>query len=173
MMIGAHYPRSLVNQMKIVNRDSITMLEVIVDGGMVGSNPGKGGWGAALRVKFMDITLPTIYYGETFGDEIVTNNIAEYRAILGILKVIQKDYMVDVDYVSIYSDSLLAINQIRGKWICQDPILKDLKGQILEIHDNIVSADNGCIWSIQFKHRGREYTKEAHNYIAQLLGRKK
>jgi ribonuclease HI len=51
----------------------------------------------------------------------LSNNQAEYRALIDVLK-----YVAQGSSVCIKTDSLLVVEQFRGRWAVNDPILKGL-----------------------------------------------
>lgn len=80
---------------------------IYIDGASLG-NPGPSGAGlVAFDEKGNEILRDSIYLGE------MTNNMAEYEALIRALKKIQKSA---VRAVNIYTDSLLVANQILGKY---------------------------------------------------------
>lgn len=135
----------------------------IVDGGMIGSNPGKGGWGGCFRLYIGDTLVDERFYGESFGDEEVTNNICEWRAINGaMMRFIEKYW--DAQEFRIISDSKLVVMQSRGKWQCKDDHLAQLKKIFNCLHSRLDGH-------LTIEHKRREHTTVAHDHIAKILGR--
>ena len=87
------------------------VLKVNIDGACQ-PNPGQGGIGAyfVINDKAESYSLPL--------DGIVTNNIAEYEALIFSLeKIISRNDVVD--QVIVFSDSQLVCMQFNGKWKCK------------------------------------------------------
>jgi ribonuclease HI len=141
-------------------------VEIVVDGGMIGSNPGKGGWGGRFRVYIDDTLADERFFGEAFGTEIVTNNVAEWRAINGaMMRCIE--YYWDADMITIVSDSKLAVQQANNRWQCKDDHLYQLKQIYCRLRTQL------CNTKLEIKHKRRKHTECAHDHIAQILGRSK
>ena len=77
---------------------------VIYTDGACSGNPGKGGWGAIL--KYGDHTKEISGYAE-----LTTNNKMELQAVIEALKLIKKDYDIEI-----FTDSNYVKNGIT-KWI--------------------------------------------------------
>lgn len=131
---------------------------VYTDGSIEGGNP--GGWGVGgWIIKSQE--------GEVIGKGVVdlgsgpdvTNNQAEFKAILSALKSINYDH----DLI-IYSDSKLAVNILSGEWNCHNTGLSIIKKEIL----NIINNRNG---SVEFKWIPRSQNEEADT-ISRSLYRK-
>jgi len=149
-------------------------VEAIVDGGMIGGNPGKGGWGGRFRVyndeHSCDETLvDEKYFGFSFGTEVVTNNVAEWRAILGAMQIFHEHYFDATSWL-IVSDSKLAVMQANGKWRCKNEHMERLHYMYLFLHKSLTA--NGLI-PFTIEHRRRKFTECAHDHIAKILGRSK
>lgn len=86
-----------------------------VDGASRG-NPGHGGAGAYLiNEQDEEVARLTLYLGK------VTNNFAEYQALLLGLKEAKKR---KIKSLVIYSDSELMVRQINGEYKVKNPTLK-------------------------------------------------
>ncbi len=98
-------------------------LVAYIDGSSVG-NPGEAGYGVVLKDEKGE-TLKAVgrYIGRA------TNNVAEYRGLLGCLEL-AKEY--DACSLVVHSDSQLLVNQMRGTYRVKKPHLKVLHTQILE-----------------------------------------
>ena len=141
-------------------------VEAIVDGGMIGGNPGKGGWGGRFRVYIGDTMVDEKFFGFSFGNEIVTNNVAEWRAVIGAVQIFAEHYYdYDYDY-HIISDSKIVVQQAKGKWKCGDVHL----GRLREIYNKLCGA-LPAVACLQIEHRRRAHTTCAHDHIAEILGR--
>lgn len=89
------------------------------DGGSRG-NPGPASFGALVR----DAATGTVIAsrGETIGH--ATNNVAEYRGLIGALEL-ARDHAPDVA-VEVRMDSKLVIEQMAGRWRIKEPTLREL-----------------------------------------------
>ena len=150
-------------------------VEAIVDGGMIGSNPGKGGWGGRFRVyndpHSCDETMVTEkYFGFSFGEEVVTNNVAEWRAIIGAMQMFAEHFYNFTEY-EIVSDSKVAVMQANGTWECKDPHLARLKFVFDQLAYGMRNRFGGT--KITIRHARRAHTEVAHDHIAKILGRSK
>ena len=101
------------------------VLKVNIDGACQ-PNPGQGGIGAyfVINDKAESYSLPL--------DGIVTNNIAEYEALIFSLeKIISRNDVVD--QVIVFSDSQLVCMQFNDKWKCKDDKLSLLLKKAKEL----------------------------------------
>lgn len=89
------------------------------DGGSRG-NPGPASYGALVR----DASTGTVIAsrGETIGR--ATNNVAEYRGLIGALEL-AREHVPGVA-VEVRMDSKLVIEQMAGRWRIKDAALRDL-----------------------------------------------
>jgi ribonuclease HI len=96
-------------------------VRLYVDGSSKG-NPGEGGAGAVIKDELeRTVSHCKRYLG------LVTNNIAEYQAlILGL----QEARQLGSQEVEIYLDSELVVNQINGVYRVRDSKLKTLEGEV-------------------------------------------
>jgi ribonuclease HI len=96
-------------------------LRLYVDGSSKG-NPGEGGAGVVIKDEQERTVLQSKRH---LG--LVTNNIAEYQAlILGL----QEARQLGSQEVEIYLDSELVVNQINGVYRVRDSKLKTLEGEV-------------------------------------------
>lgn len=80
-------------------------------------NPGPSGLGIVIKDESDEILLThKQYIGKA------TNNQGEYTALLESLKLL-KNLNVEYDFVEFYSDSLLMVNQLTGKYKIKDKYL--------------------------------------------------
>ena len=93
-------------------------LKIFIDGACQ-PNPGNGGIGIFIDSKEIreEFSLPL--------KGIVTNNIAEYEALIFTLDLIFKKYN-SFKQIKIFSDSKLVCMQFNKKWKCKDQNLKSL-----------------------------------------------
>tara|TARA_X000001036_G_scaffold439549_1_gene491080 strand:+ start:794 stop:1234 length:441 start_codon:yes stop_codon:yes gene_type:complete len=101
-------------------------IKLYTDGACKG-NPGPGGAGA--RAEYPD---GTVEEWKKFLGRKVTNNIAEYSAIiLGLEGILKKGSPCELGVI-IYTDSNLAVNQINGKWQVKNKGLIPLKQTVMK-----------------------------------------
>jgi ribonuclease HI len=94
-------------------------IEIYTDG--AGSGPdGKGASFAWLNISTHEKHVESIPG--------LTNNQAEYRAVISALKPVQKGSMV-----KIMTDSLLVVSQLRGEWRIRDSKLETLASEVKTI----------------------------------------
>ncbi|RHN49887.1 putative ribonuclease H [Medicago truncatula] len=127
-----------------MSRGNQRFCNLMFDGASSG-NPGPAGAGAVLY----DEDWCLLYrFREGLGYQ--TNNAAEYRAlILGLNQAIYKGYR----NISVHGDSLLVVNQFLGIWKINNPRLRNLCDEALELADNF--------HSLQIQHIPRECNTEA------------
>ena len=122
------------------------ILEIFIDGACQ-PNPGKGGIG--IFIKSSDFQEK---YSFTLKDE-VTNNIAEYEALIKCLNFIKNKFM-KFDEIVIYTDSKLVCMQFNKFWKC-----KDLKLQQLLNNAHLIYSELNV--NIKLEHIPRELNTEA------------
>jgi len=98
-------------------------INLYIDGCSKG-NPGEAGAGVLITTTNQDILIKKSY---TLG--IKTNNESEYMALLLGLADIEK--YIKTTKINIYSDSLLLVNQINGKYKINNSRLKKLHEKAL------------------------------------------
>lgn len=126
-------------------------LIVNTDGASRG-NPGPSAYGFVINARGGAILHQD---GKTIG--IATNNIAEYKAVLGALEYIKKRWGNRAPHsIEIITDSQLIANQLSGSYKLKNPVLKLLFHEIknLEFELGIISYRN---------------VPRAENYIADRL----
>ena len=117
---------------------------VNIDGGSRG-NPGPAGYG----VRFTDPSGSVVAeFGEAIG--VATNNVAEYRGLLAALR-----YALDhgITGLTVRSDSLLLVCQMRGEYKVKNPGLQALHGEARRL-----------VWElgrVRFEHVRRELNAHA------------
>lgn len=141
-------------------------VEAIVDGGMIGGNPGKGGWGGCFRTYEDDNLIDEKFFGGSFGEEIVTNNVCEWRALVGAMQIFVEHYWFANTY-QIVSDSKLVVQQSKYIWNCKNSHLHRLR----LVFKSLAFILPNC--NVKVIHKRREHTVVAHDYIAKILGRTK
>ncbi len=94
-------------------------LLVYVDGAALG-NPGPAGIGVVITTEAGE---PLVQCGEPIGS--TTNNVAEYRALLRALELLQA-WEQPLEAVTIRSDSQLLVRQLSGEYAVRLPHLQQL-----------------------------------------------
>jgi len=127
------------------------------DGGARG-NPGPGAAGVVIKGE----SIGHKEYGEYLGE--ITNNEAEYRAVILALKKLK--YLIGGEKakdssVEIHVDSELLKKQLNGEYKIKDETIKDL---FLEIWN--LKTDFG---QVVFRHIPREENEEADRIVNQIL----
>jgi probable phosphoglycerate mutase len=93
-------------------------LKIFTDGGARG-NPGP----AAIGVVISEGNKLIHQFGQTIGK--ATNNIAEYRAVIGALEWVSRQDSKPAA-IEFFLDSKLVVEQLKGNWKIKEPHLKDL-----------------------------------------------
>ena len=106
-------------------------LKIFIDGACQ-PNPGAGGIGIYIIYDDLEekISLPL--------DGIVTNNIAEYEALIYSLNIIVEKNL-SYDNIEIFSDSQLVCMQFNMKWKCKEKNLSILLNKAHNLKDKIKS----------------------------------
>jgi ribonuclease HI len=95
------------------------ILNIYTDGASR-NNPGKSASGYLVLDSDQNVLLKKSFY-----NGIRTNNEAEYLAIIASLQAVAHEYGYNLE-LNLYSDSKLAINQIKGEYKVKSPDLKKL-----------------------------------------------
>ena len=122
----------------IDTRDKLSFMNFIVKifiDGACQPNPGSGGVGVHIILNESEET-----YSRPLKN-IVTNNIAEYEALILSLKLIL-DKDITAKEIQIFSDSKLICMQFNNQWKCRDAKLLPLLKQAIELHSRIKSPLN-------------------------------
>ncbi|GIR28782.1 ribonuclease H [bacterium] len=106
-------------------------LKIFIDGACQ-PNPGNGGIGVFIDSEEINEEISFSLPG------IVTNNIAEYEALIFALDLILKKYS-SFKQIRIFSDSKLVCMQFNKKWKCKDNNLKSLLEKAHAISSQIPS----------------------------------
>ena len=103
-------------------RDGGELDEVLIycDGGSRG-NPGPAAIGAVVLDPSVDPPRRLATVSECIG--VTTNNVAEYRALIAGLEAAAP---LGAPRVHVRADSMLVIEQLRGKWKVKQPHLRPL-----------------------------------------------
>jgi len=110
------------------------IVKIFIDGACQ-PNPGSGGVGVHIILNESEET-----YSRPLKN-IVTNNIAEYEALILSLKLIL-DKDITAEEIQIFSDSKLICMQFNNQWKCRDAKLLPLLKQAIELHSRIKSPLN-------------------------------
>lgn len=128
-------------------------LKVFTDGGARG-NPGPAAAGIVIfNAEDKLLKINGKYLGE------MTNNQAEYEALISALRMIQ--VMQGVEKITCYLDSDLAVKQLRGEYKIKD---EELKAKNVTIQKLI-----GKYESVEFVHVRREENKFADKLVNIVL----
>lgn len=134
---------------------------IYTDGGARG-NPGPSAIGAVLEIP--GIGKKT--YGEYIGE--VTNNVAEYRALVFALKKVKSlaggDKLKEYSGIECYADSELVVNQLNGEYKIKEPDIKDF---FIEIWNLKIDLEIPVL----FHHIERAKNAEADALVNQALDR--
>ena len=98
-------------------------IQIVFDGGSRG-NPGEGYGSFALDWPGNAREIVQLNFGDN-----VTNNEAEYDTLIAALEAVRdqmKEQQIESGSakLSIWGDSLLVCNQVRGEWECKEPRLQ-------------------------------------------------
>jgi ribonuclease HI len=129
----------------------VSRLTVHFDGGSRG-NPGPAGIGVVLR----DGGEIVAKVGETIGA--VTNNVAEYRALLRGIELATEHGATELELIG---DSELVVQQVGGGWKIKNAGLKELNEEVKRALRELDS------WSI--RHIPRKENAEADRLVNQAL----
>ncbi|TSC95236.1 MAG: Ribonuclease H [Parcubacteria group bacterium Licking1014_1] len=136
---------------------------IYTDGGSRG-NPGKAGIGVVFCNEKDDPEgAPIKKYGEYLGDNL-TNNEAEYSAVIFALKKFKALFgkkLAENSEVEIRSDSEFLVKQINAQYKILDEKIQPL---FLEVWNLKLDFK-----SIKFKHIAREKNKEADRLVNEAL----
>ena len=123
--------------------------QIYVDGASSG-NPGDSGAGMVIfDENGTEISRDSIFLGK------MTNNMAEYEALLRALEKAQEDGAQDL---VVYTDSLLVANQVIGTYKINNDILRQYVVKIKNIISN-------------FDHFAIQYIPREQNKIADKLAK--
>ncbi|MEK6978786.1 MAG: ribonuclease HI family protein [Candidatus Micrarchaeota archaeon] len=129
---------------------------LIYTDGACSGNPGKMGIGAVLIKNGVAVKKISEDIGEG------TNNIAEYTAVIRALEEAQKLGEADI---TLRSDSLLIIQQLRGEYRIRAIHLRELKRKI-----DAICRDKGHELHVTFEHVPREQNKTADKLSKDAIG---
>jgi len=131
-------------------------LSVKTDGGS-SNNPGPAGIGVVFYSEGKKIFSYKEYIGEA------TNNIAEYKAFLKALEIIEENYQVGK--INFMLDSELVVKQINGEYKIKNQELAKFHQQIIGKLDKIKKYE--------IKHIYREENQEADKLVKKAIVERK
>ncbi len=113
-------------------------------------NPGESGIGVILRDEKRNILAThKSYIGRT------TNNVAEYRALLACLTMVDSPPVAGTCHrLVVHSDSELMVRQLQGRYKVKDPELKKHFGQVQQLL-------RGASFEFEIVHVTREQNTDA------------
>ncbi len=128
-------------------------LIINTDGGARG-NPGPAGIGVVVA-NATGIILHKYkkYVGE------VTNNVAEYKALILALEEVLK--LFPEAELEIRMDSELIVRQMQGRYKIKEPTLQMLAGEVIKLRSQFKQ--------VVFHHVRREYNKEADKLVNEAI----
>jgi ribonuclease HI len=94
-------------------------INLFTDGACTGNGTKEQKAGLGIVIEWQG-KKPSVY---SIGGGNITNNEAEYSALLKSLVIIKEEQLMDT---TIHSDSNLMVQQINGNWKCKDEKLKPL-----------------------------------------------
>lgn len=106
-------------------------LVVYTDGASRG-NPGPASYGFTISDEGGKLLVEV---GEYIG--IATNNVAEYKAVLGALEKIKEKFSQTSSHVEVFADSKLVAEQLSGRYKIKSPHLKLIIVQIKQLESEI------------------------------------
>lgn len=129
----------------------VSKLTIYIDGSSRG-NPGPSGVGVIIYDNKRVIEKVSSYIGRA------TNNISEYKALILALQYAKR---VESESLTIFSDSELMLNQINGRYIVKDKVLKMLYNEAKELINGFRD--------VALLHIPRECNKEANKLANQAI----
>lgn len=112
-------------------------LHYYVDGGVLGRNPSPEGVYFSVAQDWPELQQTQVLIRKQISRDYHSNNDAEYLAVQAVLAhVLTKAELLqldNVDWVNIYSDSLLVVKQVSGAWQCKEASLFPLMVKTREL----------------------------------------
>jgi ribonuclease HI len=127
-----------------------------IDGGSRG-NPGPAGYGVRFTGADGEVVVE---FSDAIG--IATNNVAEYRGLLAALRYAKEHGYTNL---TVRSDSLLLVCQMRGEYKVKNPGLQALHAEAKRL-----------VWElgrVTFEHVRREYNTDADRLANEAMDGKK
>lgn len=128
----------------------MTKIKIFFDGGARPTNPGNGYGSYQIASEPINRTVSRREFGW------MTNNMAEYQALIEALKwLIHHTEEMDT-HLQIYSDSKLVVMQVQGSWKGKVAHLKELREEALHLL--------GCFnrWEIHWHGRANNVKRFGH-----------
>jgi len=144
------------------------MLEVWIDGACEPINPkGTASYGLVIKRNGQMLHKESKIVGKGEG---YSNNVAEYSGLIAFLRWLLTTgkfsslAILDYDYATIYSDSLMLINQMSGSWQVK-------QGMYIPYYQQAIDLINthGLYHHLKFKWIPREQNQEADGLSKQAL----
>lgn len=129
-------------------------ISLYTDGGARG-NPGPSAGGCVI----VDSAGNETTFGQYLGE--ITNNQAEYQALILGLDRILADFDAPIVNLTIHMDSELVIKQLKGEYRVKHPDLKVFYDNVVDILKNFAM--------VQFVHIPREKNKKADALVNETL----
>ena len=146
-----------MTQDSLFERAGSALDEVLIycDGGSRG-NPGPAAIGAVVLDPSVDPPRVLATVSECIGE--TTNNVAEYRALIAGLEAAAP---LGASRVHVRADSMLVVEQLRGKWRVRQPHLRPLydEARALLAHYE----------SVKLEHVRREFNADADALVNAAL----
>lgn len=97
-------------------------------------------------------------------DPEVSNNIAEYQALIKALEFLFHKSKIKISHLVILGDSMLVVQQVCGNWKCNKPYLYKLKNLISTLLSQICSS-----WEIKWipRHENKDADELSKRYYQQ------
>jgi ribonuclease HI len=146
-----------VTQDSLFERDGARFDKVLIycDGGSRG-NPGPAAIGAVVLDPSVDPPRLLATVSECIGE--TTNNVAEYRALIAGLEAAAP---FGASSVHVRADSMLVVEQLRGKWRVRQPHLRPLYDE--------ARALLARYESVKLEHVRREFNTDADALVNAAL----
>lgn len=93
--------------------------------GLAQPNPGRATWAFAIFDNGQ-----TRYEEHGYIGDGVSNNYAEYTAVIRAFQFIHANRMENVD---VRTDSMLVVKQVNGLWVCKKPALRLLRDSAMSL----------------------------------------
>ncbi len=143
-------------EMQTIKSSHEEYLSIFTDGGSRG-NPGPAAIGFVIKDNQGKVLRRQ---GKFIGR--ATNNVAEYTAVIGALKALEKLRLNEKVKINFYLDSLLVVNQLNGCYKIKNATLKNLFLDVRRLEAETKSE-------IIYRHIPRERNVAADTLVNQSL----
>src|SRR5205823_11587268 len=116
-------------------RPTLDTIVIYSDGGARG-NPGPAAIGAVVTDATADPPTRLATVSERIG--VTTNNVAEYRALIAGLEAARA---FPSRAIRVRADSMLVVEQLKGRWRVKQPHLRPLRDRALSLLDDYEEVD--------------------------------